>query len=286
MSNKTKAIGYIVLSALGFALMSTMVRLAGDLPFIQKSFFRNVVAMLFAAVVLQRQQVGFRWKKGNLPLLLVRAGMGTLGIFCNFYAIDHLLLADANMLNKLSPFFAILLSFFFLREKVNVIQICAVAAAFCGSLLIIKPGFNADVFPAFIGLLGAFGAGTAYTAVRSLSQRGEVGARIVFFFSAFSTLVTLPYILFAYHPMTIRQVFCLLGAGLAATMGQFGVTAAYAHAPAREISVFDYAQVIFTAILGFLFFRQIPDALSILGYFVICGVSVLMFFYNLRQDKQ
>ena len=108
LSKKSKAIGFILLSAFGFAMMSTFVRLAGDLPSIQKSFFRNVVAMVVAAVVLRREGVGVRWEKGNLPLLLLRSVCGTLGIFCNFYAIDHLVLADANILNKMSPFFAIL----------------------------------------------------------------------------------------------------------------------------------------------------------------------------------
>lgn len=286
MSRKSKAIGFILLSAFGFALMNALVRLAGDLPFTQKSFFRNVVAMIAAAIVLKREGVGFRWKKGNLPLLLLRAVCGTLGIFCNFYAIDHLLLADANILNKMSPFFAILFSYVLLKERANLVQYAAVLVAFVGSMLIIKPGFSAAAFPAFIGLLGGVAAGAAYTAVRAVSGRGEAGARIVFFFSAFSTLVTLPFLLFDYHPMTLQQLVILLGAGLAATLGQFGVTLAYAHAPAKEISVFDYSQTLFAALLGFALFAQVPDGLSIVGYVVICGVSVCMFFYNRALESR
>ena len=74
------------------------------------------------------------------------------------------------------------------------------------------------------------------------------------------------------------------GAGAAATLGQFGVTLAYLHAPAKEISVFDYTQVLFSAALGFFMFGQIPDGLSVLGYIVICGVSVAMFCYNRHLD--
>ena len=252
LSKKSKAIGFILLSAFGFAMMSTFVRLAGDLPSIQKSFFRNVVAMIVAAVVLRREGVGFKWEKGNLPLLILRSVCGTLGIFCNFYAIDHLVLADANILNKMSPFFAILFSLVLLKERANVLQYLAVLAAFGGSMLIVKPGFSSEAFPALIGLLGGMGAGAAYTAVRALSKNGEKSARIVFFFSAFSTIVCLPYLLLDYHPMTWGQLACLLAAGASAALGQFGVTLAYAHAPAKEISVFDYTQVLFSAILGFL----------------------------------
>lgn len=286
LSNKSKAIGFILLSAFGFALMSTFVRLAGDLPSMQKSFFRNLVAMFVAAIALRREGISWKWEKGNLPMLLLRATCGTLGILCNYYAIDHLVLADANILNKMSPFFAILFSLFMLKERANVWQYLAVLAAFGGSMLIIKPGFSADMFPALIGLLGGIFAGAAYTAVRALSKKGEKSARIVFFFSAFSTIVCLPYLLLDYHPMTWGQLACLLAAGASAALGQFGVTLAYAHAPAKEISVFDYTQVLFSAILGFFLFGQVPDGLSFVGYFVICGVSVLMFFYNRTLESR
>lgn len=286
MSNKSKAVCFILLSAFGFAMMNVFVRLSGDLPFTQKSFFRNAIAMLVAAAAVKKEGIGFRWEKGNLPLLLMRSGFGTLGIFCNFYAVDHLLLADANILNKMSPFFAIFFSFLLLRERANMIQILSVIGAFGGSLLIIKPGFSADAFPAFIGLLGGMGAGIAYTAVRALSQHGEKSARIVFIFSAFSTLVSLPFLLFDYHPMTLRQLIYLLAAGCCAALGQFGVTLAYAHAPAKEISVFDYSQTLFAALLGFFIFNQIPDWLSVVGYIVICGISVLMFFYNRALESR
>ncbi len=286
LSNKSKAIGFILMSAFGFAMMNVCVRLSGDLPTLQKAFFRNFIAMISASFVLLRGRHGFRLEKGNLPLMLIRSVCGTMGIFCNFYAIDHLLLADANILNKMSPFFAILFSLVLLKERANLFQYSMVLLAFGGSMLIIKPGFAADVFPAFVGLFGGMSAGAAYTAVRALSKKGENGARIVFFFSAFSTLASLPFLVFDYHPMTLNQLIFLLGAGLFATLGQFGVTLAYAHAPAKEISVFDYTQVLFSALLGFWLFGQVPDWLSVLGYVVICGVSVVTFYYNRTMESR
>ena len=202
LSKKSKAIGFIIMSAFGFAMMAAFVRLAGDLPFTQKTFFRNLVAVAVAAVVLCREKVGFKWEKGNLPLLIIRATCGTLGIFCNYYAIDHLVLADANILNKMSPFFAIIFSLILLKERASVFQYAAVLAAFGSSMLIIKPGFSSATFPAIIGLLGGMGAGAAYTCVRALSRKGEKSARIVFFFSMFSTLVCVPSMIMDYHPMT------------------------------------------------------------------------------------
>lgn len=272
---------YIIMSAFCFAFMNAFVRLAGDLPATQKSFFRNLVALIFAVIILIKNKIPFKCQsKSNIPALLVRGGIGTLGILCNFYAIDHLVLADASMLNKMSPFFVIVFSFFFLHERLTFFQGAAVLTAFVGSLFIIKPSFNMEVFPAFLGLIGGMSAGAAYTAVRYLGQHGEKNPFIVAFFSGFSCVVTLPFLIFDYHPMTVGQLLCLLGAGLSAAGGQFSITAAYTKAPAKEISVYDYSQIIFATILGFFLFEDVPDVYSIIGYVVIIAAAVLMFFYN------
>lgn len=273
----------IIISAFCFAIMNTFVRLAGDLPSIQKSFFRNFVALIFAAAMLLRTEEKFSFDRKNLPYLLLRAFFGTVGILGNFYAIDHLVLADASMLNKLSPFFAILFSYFILREKTSPGQAIAVVIAFIGALFIIKPtgvSFNAA---SLVGVMGGMGAGIAYTMVRLLSKRGERGPFIVFFFSAFSCVATLPFLIFDFHPMEWWQLLCLLGAGLAATGGQFSITAAYSFAPAKEISVFDYTQIIFAAALGFIFFGELPDGYSLIGYVIIIAVSVRMFLTGRKQ---
>ena len=280
MKEKYKGIMYILLAAFGFAMMSTFVRLAGDVPSIQKSFFRNLVALVCASIILIKNRVSFSGDKKNLGLLIVRSACGTLGILCNFYAVDHLLLSDATMLNKMSPFFAIIFSYIFLKEKVNLVQIFSLVGAFVGCLFIIKPSASMDMIPAIIGLIGGMGAGAAYTTVRRLGQRGEKGPFIVFFFSAFSCLVVLPYIIMNYVPMTTMQLIYLLMAGVSATVGQFAVTAAYCYAPAKEISVYDYSQVVFSAILGFFLFGQMPDGYSVVGYVLICGMAVYMFLYN------
>lgn len=286
VSNRQKGMICIILSAFCFAWMNAFVRLAGDLPFIQKSFFRNLVALLFALAMLLREHGSLKPQKGTLPFLLIRAAAGTVGILCNFYAIDHLALSDASILNKMSPFFAILCSWIFLKEKLNWKQGLIVIGAFIGSLFVIKPSFaNADLFPSLIGLLGGLGAGVAYTMVRRLGQIGADKAYIVFFFSAFSCVVTLPYLILSYMPMSWKQLLILILAGLAAAGGQFGVTSAYCYAPAKEISVYDYTQIIFAAGLGFLLFAQIPDWLSILGYCIIISMAAAMFIYNKNADK-
>ena len=286
IGQKTKGIIYIVVAAFGFSVMSLFVKLAGDLPAFQKAFFRNFIALIFITVMMLRENIGFAPKKENIPGLLGRSLCGTLGLLCNFYALGTLNLSDANMLNKLSPFFAIIFSIFLLREKPTAAQVLGVAVAFGGSLLIIKPGFaDAQLIPALAGVLGGLGAGAAYTFVRKLGKKGENSKRIVFYFSAFSCLFCLPFLIVRYKSMTFLQTLYLLFAGTFACVGQLGITKAYLCAPAKEISVYDYTQVIFAALLGFFVFGDLPDIWSVLGYILICGAGVAMFFYNKRKEE-
>ncbi|MCH4071523.1 DMT family transporter [Pseudoramibacter sp.] len=277
---------FIICSAFCFSLMSLFIKRAGSLPTFQKALFRNLVALLVATVLLLRAPGGFKPKKGSGFGLFMRALCGTLGLLCNFYAIDRLGLADANILNKMSPFFAMIVSAFIINEKPNRVEILCVILAFVGAVFVIKPhaGFSAS-FPAFVGLLGGLGAGTAYAFVRKLGLQGERGPVIVFAFSAFSVLLCLPFVCAHYVPMSGTQLMYLLLGGTAAAGGQLSVTAAYTHAPAMEISVFDYTQVLFATLWGLLFFGEIPDTWSLIGYVFIIGTAVFKWYYNLYLKK-
>lgn len=158
--------------------------------------------------------------------------------------------------------------------------------AFTGCLFIVKPGFqNAALVPALIGVCGGLGAGLAYTMVRILGTHGVKGPIIVFYFSAFSCLAVTPWMLRNFVPMSFEQVATLLMAGLFAAGGQFSITAAYTYAPARKISIFDYSQIIFATVLGFLLFAEIPDVFSFVGYGLIILASLCMFLYNMRKQS-
>ena len=281
-----KGIFFIILSSFCFAVMNLFVSMAGDVPAMQKSFFRNIVSALFAFLMIVKngEKPGIRDRK-NLPDYILRSLFGTLGIICNFYAVSHLNLADASMLNKMSPFFTLLFSMLILGETATLFQIACVAGAFVGSLFIIKPAFGSmALFPSLVGLCGGMAAGAAYTMLRKLRLAGEPGPMIILFFSVFSCVFCLPSMLLSYAPMSGRQLGMLLLAGLFASGGQFSITAAYYYAPANQISVYDYSMMIFSTLLGFFVLGQVPDALSFIGYFVICAMAVLMFLYNRRRE--
>ena len=288
LSNKTKGILCILFSALCFSGMSSFINLSGDVPVPQKVFFRNLVALFFASAVLLKNHEPFKPTKGCLKYHFLRSGVGLLGVFGNFYATTHMAhTADAAMLNKLSPFATLLFSAFFLKEKVKPKQAIAIIIAFVGAMFVIKPTMsNIEIVPSIAGLVGGLSAGAAYTCVRHMANKGENGRFTVFFFSLFSVAVTAPYLIFNYSPMTGKQFLYLMLVGLCAAGGQFGITAAYGFAPSSEISIFDYSNIVFTAIEGYFFLgHQVPDALSIVGYTIIIAMAVWMFIYNNKDNS-
>ena len=283
-SNRLKGIFFIILSAFGFAVMSAFIKLSGDLPNIQKVFFRNLVSAIIALFLIIKHKGSFTGKKENRKILIYRSLFGTIGIIFNYYAIDNLVLSDANMLNKISPFLVVVFCALILKEKITLKQILAIIVAFIGALFIVKPSFDIRVVPYIIGFLSAVFAALAYTCVRMLGNKEEYYT-IVFFFSTFSLVTVLPMFIYVYEPMTTMQFVYLILAGIFASLGQFGVTLAYKYAPAKEISIFDYSNIIFSAILSIFLFGVYPDKLSVVGYFIIFAAAFYMFLYNKRQDK-
>ena len=279
-SNRLKGVFFIILSAAGFAGMSAFVKLAGDLPSFQKVFFRNLVSTVMALYLIIKHKGSFTGKKENRKLLLMRSLFGTLGVIFNFYAIS-----DANMLNKISPFLVVILSAVFLKEKINTKQISMIIIAFIGALFIIKPTFSVQVIPYLIGILGAICAASAYTCLRAIGNKEDYYT-IVFFFSVFSIVSILPIVVMVYEPMTLMQLVYMLMAGVCASIGQFGITLAYRFAPAKEISIFDYTNIIFSAILSIVIFGAYPDRWSILGYCIVFAAALYMFMYNRKLDRE
>ncbi|BBK28860.1 DMT family transporter [Staphylococcus arlettae] len=282
MNPKVKGIIAILISAIGFSFMSVFFRLAGDLPVFQKSLARNLVSLFIPLFFIYKYKQPLFGKLSSQPLLITRSILGLIGVLLNIYAIDHMLLSDADTLMKLNPFWTILLSLIFLHEKVRRYQVIAMIVAIVGMLFVVKPEFSSAMIPALGGLFSGIFAASAYTCVRALSSR-EAPYTIVFYFSLFSVVALIPFTLFTYEPMSWLQVLYLIGAGLAAAVGQIGITLAYSYAPAKDISIFTYASIIFTAFFGFVLFGESPDMYATLGYVIIIAASYYMFEKARRQ---
>ena len=282
LSGKAKGTIAIIISAFGFSLMALFVRLCDDyggpVSAFQKGLFRNLVAFVIALVVFLRTRPvssSLIPHSSSLLLLILRATLGTAGIFAHFYALGKISIAEGLTLNKTAPFFTVFFAWFFLGERANRKQLLSLAFAFLGVVLIAKPGFaGASAFPLAIGLLSGVCAGGAYACVRALRRHALSPSLIILFFSAFSCLASVPFMVVGFDPMTGRQVLILLGAGVGAAIGQFGITLAYGYAAPKEIAIYDYSGILFAALFGFLFFAQIPDAMSILGFVSILFAAI------------
>lgn len=285
VNKRTKGILLLILSAFFFACMNMFVKLSGEeLPVFQKVFFRNAMAAVIAFIVLLKNKAPLKPSvKGSLPFLILRTLFGLMGVVCNYYALETLVLSDASILNKMSPFFAVLFSFIFIKERPRLYQWLILGGALFGALFVIKPSFaNAAFIPALVGFMGGVFAGAAYGCVRKLGVMGENNPYIVFFFSTVSTLIVTPVMIAGYVPMTLLQWVYLLSAGVSAALAQFSITAAYTCAPAKEISVYDFSQIIFASLMSLIVFSQTPDLYSVIGYAIIIGMAVLNFIMSNR----
>lgn len=282
MSNKTKAVFCMLISALGFTFMSVTVKYVTGIPLFEKVFFRNLISLGVAFFMLKKSSAPMFGRRENQLALLARSSFGLAGVVLNFYAIANLTLADSSMLGKLSPIFVTIMACIFLKEKIDSKQILSIIITFLGALLVIKPEFSLEMLPSLAGILSAAASGVAYTLLRYLKDK-ESPDTIIFYFSLISVVFTAPFALAEYVQPTFTQLGLLLATGVFASVGQFGITYAYKFAKATEVSIYNYSAIVFGIILGFIFFGEIPDTLSLLGGAIIIAVAFYIFKHNQKK---
>jgi len=277
--NKKMGIIMMLLSALAFSAMNVFSRMASDVPVMQRTFFRTLATAVVVLVIMRRRGIPIRIKKGTLKDHVLRSTLGIVSMIANFYAVDHMLLSDSTMILELNPFFAILMSVFMLGEKPSLKQLGFVLMAFTGAVFVVKPTLSmfTSGCASLIALLSAFMGGTAYTIVRKLTGKGESGLAVILFFSAYSALFCLPAVVFEPVEFTGFNLMMIAGIAVSGCLAQFFVTAAYSNAPAAEISFYDYSQLIFAAVFGYIFFDQMADIWSYIGYGIILCAALLVF---------
>lgn len=282
MSNKTKAVFCMLISALGFTFMSVTVKYVTGIPLFEKVFFRNLISLGVAFFMLKKSSAPMFGRRENQLALLARSSFGLAGVVLNFYAISKLTLADSSMLGKLSPIFVTIMACIFLKEKIDNKQILSIIVTFLGALLVIKPEFSLEMLPSLSGIMSAASAGIAYTLLRYLKDK-ESPDTIIFYFSLISVVFTASFALAEYVQPTFTQLGLLLATGVFASVGQFGITYAYKYAKATEVSIYNYSAIVFGIILGFIFFGEIPDTLSLLGGAIIIAVAFYIFKHNQKK---
>lgn len=281
--NKSKGILYISLSAFFFSLMAVAVKATPDIPVVEKIFFRNMIGLI--PILINAYQSNTSLKPNNTKLILLRSTFGLLGIFAYYTALSLLSLSDAVIMNKLSPFFVLVFSAIFLKEKIKGKQVYALILAVTGALFVIKPSFDLTVIPALIGLSSAILAGAAYTTVRKLSESDEVIV-IVFYFSLITTLVTIPVMLITKNFVIPKgpEALLLILIGLSAVTAQIFMTSAYRYAPAGELAIYSYSNIIFSIIFSIVIWSDFPDFYSLIGALLIVSGGYIN--YKVKKKKR
>jgi drug/metabolite transporter (DMT)-like permease len=268
----------MVTSAFLFAAMGVAVKTASrTLPNPMVVFLRSVMGLTFLMPWAVRVgPAGLR--TAALAEHVVRGLAGLGAMYCFFYAIAHMPLADAVLLNYSLPLFMPFVAWLWLKEPIPGRLFGPLLIGFLGLVLILKPGLDLFNPVALVGVLAALFAALAQTGIRRLSLT-EPTTRIVFYFALISTVFSAFPLLAAWKTPTPALWGVLLALGLFATAGQLFLTRAYAHAPAAEVGPFIYTSVVFAALFDWLVWGKLPDGLSVAGALLVVTAGIL----TLRQ---
>jgi drug/metabolite transporter (DMT)-like permease len=255
-------------------------------PVLEIIFFRNAFA--FIPVLL------YVWKTAGFGVLktkrlgghATRAGVGLVGMVCGFTAVSMLPLTESTALSFASPLFMVALSALILKEHVGVHRWGAVVVGFLGVLIMIRPdpAHMANVGAAF-ALLGALGAAGAMIAIREIG-RTEPGPTIVFYFTLAGMLVGLASLPFGGWTIPdTTTLIMLVCTGLLGGAGQLFLTEALRRAPVAVVAPFDYTQLVWACIIGYLVWDEIPRAATVAGALVVAASGVYILFRETRRFR-
>lgn len=264
-----------ILSSLVFSIMNALVKAVSlSIPSTEVVFFRSIIGTAMIYFMMRQSKVAFSTE--GIPALALRGVLGALFMVTYFYTISKIPLVDVTILVNLSPVFIIILSAVFLKEKMSKRTVFLLPLFFLGAILTIKP-FNYSTYSidAFVGVLSALFAAGAATAIRYLSDKHHT-YEIIFYFMATATLVSIPLMWNNFVVPTPIESFYLACIGIVSLLGQVFLTKAFTHEKAIVVEVFRYIGIVFNAMWGFLFWTEVPDALTVLGgTFIIAGCIAL-----------
>jgi drug/metabolite transporter (DMT)-like permease len=237
-------------------------------------FFRSAVGLVVLLPWLLRLGAG-GIRTQRLGGHLWRAAFGVCAMYAFFYALAHLHLAEAILLTYSTPLFIPFIAWAWIRESPPPVIFPAIALGLAGIVLIARPAGGLALSPASIaGVLSGICAAGAMVSIRRIADT-EPAPRIVFYFSALSTLISAVPLAWSWSPVPGRMLALLVGVGVLATLGQLCLTRAYALAPAARIGAFTYVAVVFGGLIGWALWHERPDGASLLGMALVIGCCLL-----------
>ncbi len=285
-TNKNLPLGVtlITLAFLSAAVMSSFSKLATGVPPLLTLFLQYCISFLvFVPAALKSGPSILRSKR--LGLHIFRSLAGSVCQLLFFVAVKSLPLMDSVLLSNAAPLFIPLIVYIWLHKRVQPLVWVSLLIGLGGIVLIIKPGPQMFSNPAsLIALASGFFSALALVATNMLSET-EPPSRILLFNFGVSTILLIPAAFVVWRPLTGRQWLLLLGVGGFYALTQYLIIAAYRHADATEISPFNYTVVIFSGVLGWAFFGNVPDLASIIGTLLICGGGILSIEAGHREGR-
>lgn len=286
MNNKKKGIILMLIFAFSLAVQTVLLKKAGHMPVAEKTVYRNSIAALFAFFYIAKTK-GFKnnramffGNKKNILGLSLRSICGIVGIVLNLYALQYLLAPNATMIQDLSIFFVIIFSYFFLGEKVKLWQIALICLGFIGAIFVVNPNSSKFLLvPSIAALIGAAMNGGDSATMRYLGDKCDP-VTVVFFYNFISSIILLPFMVIYYKYLSLHTTIYLILAGLCYIIVEFSLITAYKYAPARDIALFRYTDVIFTAILTFFVWGKLPSTTNVIGYVIIAVAAILLLLYK------
>lgn len=261
-------------SSLGFAIMGALVKLTSEtLPYQEVTFFRAFGGLVFIAAWMLARRLSF--SANDKGLLVWRGVMGWAALTAFFYAIAHLYLADAVLLNYTSPFFTAVFAALFLGERLTVRTGLSLAVALAGVALVVAPKGGFWNLGAVAGLGSALFAALAYVAVKRATANNSPWA-IVLYFSLVASALTLPWMMRDFQAPTLREGLLLVGVAASATIAQLLMTYGYQLARASTASILSLFTPLFAAILGFAWFHHVPTLGTWAGGALILAAGMLL----------
>ena len=269
---------FVVLGEVFFVSMGMLVKILGpDMPSHQIVFYRNILAAIIIFPMLMRGSGWREFKTTRINMHLLRSTSGVLAMFCFFYALANIELADAMLLKLTGPLFIPIIAIFWIKEHVSVQTVGAILVGFAGVVVFLNPTGEIQL-AALVGLIGGALAAFAKVTIRKMSDT-ESTTRIIFYFALFGALISaIPALATELHIPTGQQWAYLILLGAVGTCGQFCLTQAYRLAPASQVGPFTYSSLLWASLAGWLVWREVPSLQTLLGGALIISAGLILIY--------
>lgn len=257
-----------------FVTMSAIVKAMGQsLPLTELMFLRCLIAVPFLLAIQlkgSKPLVTKAWK-----VLLVRALFGTIGMFCFYYALTHMPLADCVFIGRTQPLILAILAPLLIGEKAPQIVWVSIGFGLLGVVCVMRPAL-AWSGAAWVALFASCAAAIAHLMIRRLGRTDDPPV-IVFNFTLILTLISGVACFQVFIWPVPMQWLYLVGIAIFASTGQYLLTMAYARDRATAVAASSYSSVILSVLYGYFFWGEIPSLFAFAGgLFIISGGVILI----------